>query len=68
MSKRENPIHHVNKMQQLFKEQIEHLRKDIKEIDDPRCKALFEVSAEVLLGLVKACEDYKNQEEEAWQP
>ncbi|MCE3045000.1 MULTISPECIES: hypothetical protein [Legionella] len=63
----ENVLHHVNKMQQAFKDQVDHLRKDIKLIDEPQCKAMFETSAEVLSGLIKAFEDYKEKKEEAWK-
>ncbi|WP_045105867.1 hypothetical protein [Legionella hackeliae] len=63
----ESPIPHVNKMQQLFKEQVEHLREDIDKITEPQCKAMFETSAEVLLGLIKAFEDYKETKETAWK-
>ncbi|AHE66922.1 hypothetical protein Loa_01369 [Legionella oakridgensis ATCC 33761 = DSM 21215] len=64
---KDSPIAHINKIQRLFKEQVEHLRKDITEIDESPCKAMFETSAEVLLGLIKAFEDYKEKKETAWQ-
>ncbi|ASQ46074.1 hypothetical protein [Legionella clemsonensis] len=63
----ESPIPHVDKMQQRFQEQVDHLREDINKIDEPQCKAMFETSAEVLLGLIKAFEDYKEKKEAAWK-
>jgi hypothetical protein len=36
-------------------------------VDDPRAKALFETSAEVLTGLVTAFEHYDNKSEPAWK-
>jgi hypothetical protein len=49
-----NPLHHTQKMQQRLKETMAHLREDIEKVDDPQLKAMFETSAEVLGGLVKA--------------
>ncbi|KTC75243.1 hypothetical protein Lbir_0617 [Legionella birminghamensis] len=67
MDSNENILSHINKLQKSFQEQVDHLRKDIKEIDEPQCKALFETSAEVISGLIKAFEHYKNKSEEAWK-
>jgi hypothetical protein len=44
-----------------------HLRRDIGKLDDPRAKALFEVSAEVLGGLHKSFADYEKKSEAAWK-
>ena len=41
------------------------LRNHIEKMDDPRGQALFETSAEVLEGLVKAFEHYEQRSEEA---
>ena len=46
---------------------IEHLRRDIGKVDDPRAKALFETSAEVLQGLATAFSHYEEGKEEAWK-
>lgn len=46
---------------------IEHLRNDIEKVDDPQAKALFETSAEVLLGLTKAFSHFEEKSEKAWQ-
>lgn len=62
-----NPIPHVHNMRQRFKDNVEHLREDIKKINDPQCKAMFETSAEVLLGLIKAFDDYEEKNEAAWE-
>ena len=59
-------IVHVRNMQKVFKEQVDYLREDIKIIEEPKCKAMFETAAEVLLGLVKAFGDYERKEEAAW--
>jgi hypothetical protein len=43
------------------------LRQDIEKVDDPKLKAMFETSAEVLGGLVKAFLDYERKNESAWR-
>lgn len=51
----------------MFGDLIDHLRKDVKLVSDPRAKAMYETSAEVLRGLQKAFEDYEAGTEEAWR-
>jgi hypothetical protein len=36
-------------------------------LDEPQLKAMFETSAEVLSGLIKACDDYVKKNEAAWR-
>jgi hypothetical protein len=43
------------------------MREDIDKVDDPRFKAMFETSAEVLGGLIKAFGDYEKKNEAAWR-
>jgi hypothetical protein len=43
------------------------LRKDIDKLDEPQLKAIFETSAEVLGGLVKAFQHYEQKSENAWR-
>ncbi len=52
-----------SEMQQL----VEHLRRDIATVDEPRAKAMFETSAEVLLGLMKTYQDYDQGQEAAFK-
>jgi rubrerythrin len=66
MTSDQNPLHHTRKMAKRLKETIEHLRADIDKVDEPQFKAMFETSAEVLGGLVKAFEDYERKNEAAW--
>jgi len=66
MNNDSNPLHHTHKMAAHLRETIDHLRADIDKVDEPRFKALFETSAEVLGGLVKAFEHYENKNESAW--
>jgi hypothetical protein len=43
------------------------LREDIQKVDEPQLKAMFETSAEVLGGLIKAFGDYEKKNEAAWR-
>ncbi len=43
----------------------DHLREDINKIDEPQLKAMFETSAEVIGGLMKAFSDYETMNEAA---
>ena len=62
-----NPLHHTQKMKKRLEETVTHLRQDIDKVDDPQLAAMFETSAEVLLGLVKAFGDYEKKNEAAWR-
>jgi hypothetical protein len=42
-------------------------REGIEQVSDPRAKALFETTAEVLDGLAKAYQDYDEGTEVAWR-
>ena len=66
MKDEQNPLHHTRKMAKRLSETIEHLRADIDKVDEPQFKAMFETSAEVLGGLVKAFHDYEKKNEAAW--
>jgi hypothetical protein len=62
-----DPCRHVRHVEGRFQELIDHLREDVQKIDEPRAKALFETSAEVLGGLKKAFHDYESKNEPAWR-
>ena len=62
-----NPLEHTAKVKQDLTNLTDHLREDIKKMDNPAAKALFEVSAEVLIGLQKAFTDFEKKNEKAWQ-
>lgn len=44
-----------------------HAREDVQKIEDPRAQALFETSAVVIDGLVKALSDFEARNEPAWR-
>ena len=62
-----DPIHHTQKIKAQMSQLIEHLRGDAGKVTEPKAQALFETSAEVLTGLVKAFGDYERRNEEAWR-
>ncbi len=58
---------HTQKMQRRLKDTIADLRRDIDDVEEPKLRAMFETSAEVLGGLVKAFQDYEQKNETAWR-
>ena len=61
-----DPREHTRVMEKRFRDTVSDLRNDIKVINDPRAKALFETAAEVIGGLEKAFHDYDKRDELAW--
>jgi rubrerythrin len=61
-----DPRDHVRRMARFLQEAIGHLRQDIDAVDEPQVKAMFETSADVLLGLKKAYSDFEQKKESAW--
>jgi hypothetical protein len=54
-------------MRKRLDEVRQHLREDIDKVDEPQLKAMFETSAEVIGGLMKAFQDYEQKNESAWR-
>ncbi len=61
-----DPRHHTAKIKEMLNQVSQHTREDVQKVDDPRAQALFETTAEVVDGLLKAYEDYENKAEPAW--
>jgi hypothetical protein len=61
-----DPRHHAQKIRQMLNDTAEHARSDVSKVSDPKAQALFETTAEVLKGLVKAFEDFEQKRERAW--
>ena len=66
-SSKNNTMHHTQKIKARMRQLIEHLREDVGKVTEPKAQALFETSAEVLTGLVKAFKDYEKTNEAAWR-
>ena len=62
-----DPRAHTANVRKEFRELIEHLRDDIRKIDEPKAQALFETAAEVIGGLETAFKHYDEKSEEAWK-
>jgi hypothetical protein len=46
---------------------IEHAREDEPKVNEPKAQVLIETSAQVLIGLRKAFDDYEQRNEQAWR-
>lgn len=60
-------IQHVAKMQDRLQQTVDHLREDIEKVDEPQLRAMFETTAEVLIGLKTAFKHYEQKNEVAWR-
>jgi hypothetical protein len=67
LSSKNTLIHHTQKIKARMGQLIEHLREDVGKVAEPKAQALFETSAEVLTGLVKAFDDYEKKSEPVWR-
>jgi hypothetical protein len=61
-----DPRHHTAKLKGMLSQVIDYVRKDVGKVTDPKAQALFETTAEVLLGLRKAY-DFEQGSEPAWR-
>jgi len=57
----------LRQIQQSLDQLISQVRQSIGAAQEPKAQALFETTAEVLIGLRKAYEDYTKGGEKAWQ-
>ena len=62
-----DPRHHTAKIEDMLNGVIAHAREDVSKVEDPHARALFEATAEVLAGLVKAYEHFDQRSEKAWR-
>lgn len=62
-----DPRHHTDKVKTMLDDLTKHLRDDVEAVSEPRAQALFETTAEVLIGLRTAFEHYDQGEETAWR-
>jgi hypothetical protein len=62
-----DPRAHTANIRKEFRELIDHLRGDIKKIDEPKAQVLFETTAEVISGLDTAFKHYEEKSESAWK-
>ncbi len=62
-----DPRHHTGNIKRMLNDAITHVRSDVSKVDDPNAQGLFETTAEVLNGLVKAYDHDEGKSEKAWQ-
>jgi len=60
-----DPRHHTAKIKQMLMDTANHTKEDISKINDPKAQALFEVTREVLNGLIKSFNDFEQKNETA---
>ncbi len=62
-----DPRHHTANIKRMLNDVVTHVRSDAQKVQDPQAEALFETTAEVLEGLMKAYTHFENKSEKAWQ-
>jgi hypothetical protein len=60
-----DPRYHTGNIRATLRDLIDHLRSDLRAIDAPKAQALFETSAEILIGLDTAYQHYEQGSEAA---
>jgi hypothetical protein len=60
-----DPRHHSANIRKMLSGVIDHVRDDVGKVKDPQARALFETTAEVLIGLRTAYEHFEQGAEEA---
>ena len=62
-----DPRYHTARIHQMLTELAQHARDDVQQVNEPRARALFETTAEVLEGLARAYTHYDDGSEPAWR-
>jgi hypothetical protein len=62
-----DPRHHTAKIKGMLGDVINHARQDVDKVADPEAQALFETTAEMLQGLVRAYDHFEQRSEAAWR-
>jgi len=62
-----DPRYHSKNIRRMLDDVSQHVREDVRKVDDPKAQALFETTAEVLDGLNKAYRDFESRNEGAWK-
>jgi hypothetical protein len=63
-----DPGAHVDNVRQELDELVDHLRRDVAKVTDPKARALFSAAADVLEGLLHAFDHYASDREDAAAP
>jgi hypothetical protein len=62
-----DPRRYTSPIKFKLRELVSQMRDDVDRVDDEKAKALLEISAEVVSGLMQAFEDYEAKNEAAWR-
>lgn len=62
-----DPRYHTANIKRMLSEVMTHAREDVQKVKDPKAQAVFEMTAEVLQGLITAYEHYESKSEPAWR-
>jgi hypothetical protein len=62
-----DPREHLRWIRSNLDSLAQHARADVDRVREPKAQALFETTAEVLMGLSKAYADYEKGNERAWK-
>lgn len=60
-----DPRYHTDNIKRMLRQVKDHVREDISKVSDPKAQVLFEVTAEVLQGLMTAYDHYETKSEPA---
>ena len=63
----DDPKIHSANLRHMLNDVIERAREDISKVEDASARALFETTAEVLIGLRTAYEHFEQKSEAAWR-
>lgn len=66
-SSQSDPRYHTTNIRRMLSELIDHARDGSAKVSDPKARALFETTSEVLIAVRKAFEDYERRNEPAWR-
>ena len=64
----QDPRHRTQKLKQMLNDTADHERLGVSKVNDPKAEALFETTAEVLKGLVKAFTDFEEKKKKPGKP
>jgi hypothetical protein len=62
----DDPRHHTAHLREMLQGLVNHAREDIGKVSEPKAQALFETTAEVCTGLIKAFDDF-DKKTPAWR-
>ncbi len=67
MAQMEDPRYRAERLKGMLRDCMQRAQQETTQVDDVQARALFEVTAEVLGGLVQSYEHYEAGTEPAWR-